>query len=880
MKLNKLFLSALALGALAVSCEKDELEALTSTVNANHGSALARDGALSQEIKALDARITAALMAEESARQAGDAELADLLAESVARLEDLLSAEEAARVLGDLDLSEALGLAIGQLSDAIASEEAARLSGDSDLSSTIADAIVSLNASIKAGDIKNTEELAAVRAVLSSAIASGDANAIATAQTALDGLAAIVDLNAAASELADDTINRNIGRIVNSINQSIIASGQNVIRVIGVSISKVEAALSRSIERERAARVANDNWLYNNLLGSVNALSIALDAEIAARTAGDDAAASELAAAIVSLSAAISEGDADVLQEARHETIYTVQRLIISLNVQIAGLQAEIDALETELNASLSAAISTLNAAIATGDSTTASNAASALLSSVQGLSDTSSATTGEITTLINALTARVDGLEGVSASYDASTGVLTITLANGSTVVSGDLRGSNGTDGEDGDDGVDGTNGANGTDGTNGAQGTQGTQGEQGTQGNTGATGAQGNTGGQGPSGSGAADVVDTIIATAGQGVTSGGVQTTVNDGSPSIVVGTASSSVQFVTETSTQPTLVNTTALVETIVTTYSVQINGVEDVPALIAPASTTSVTTLTPASSVAGTPVITTRDVANPAYVAPQDPVDTLSAFSAWAVIAADASAPNTQQTITEERTRTVIQNGDLDAVAPVGDLRETRVVANPGYVAPQDPTDTLSAWSAWSGTNPGFGGNLTRIENDETSTGDSSVQFFTRTYDFVTYNQGYSYQETRTRSIVINGVADAVAPVGDLTETRDVNVSENIVSTDARSEQVVNSNYEEAVTTTTATVNINTGGIFASLQWVEIEGNRITNGSTLELEAGTYALAYNSGTATTNTTITITEADVTAGSVTITVNILFNEVTKS
>ena len=62
-------------------------------------------------------------------------------------------------------------------------------------------------------------------------------------------------------------------------------------------------------------------------------------------------------------------------------------------------------------------------------------------------------------------------------------------------------------------------------------------------------------------------------------------------------------------------------------------------------------------------------------------------DTLGVWSTWAPVDADKAAPTTQEFITEERTRSIIQNGDLDTVPPTGDLSETRQVDNPVYEAP-------------------------------------------------------------------------------------------------------------------------------------------------------------------------------------------------
>ena len=92
------------------------------------------------------------------------------------------------------------------------------------------------------------------------------------------------------------------------------------------------------------------------------------------------------------------------------------------------------------------------------------------------------------------------------------------------------------------------------------------------------------------------------------------------------------------------------------------------------------------------------LVENKDLRNSAYVAPV--ADVFSAWSSWTVIASDASAPSTQEFIMEERTRTIVSG------SPVGDLRETRQVANPAYVAPgPDPvavTGTLNFTSNFAG----------------------------------------------------------------------------------------------------------------------------------------------------------------------------------
>ena len=118
-------------------------------------------------------------------------------------------------------------------------------------------------------------------------------------------------------------------------------------------------------------------------------------------------------------------------------------------------------------------------------------------------------------------------------------------------------------------------------------------------------------------------ADAADEIVATPGAPVRSGGVSSTVNDGAPVITYENDGATDQFRTEVSTQATLDQTTAVVETTVTTYAVRVNGVEDTPALVAPSATTSVVTISEATSVAGTPIVTRtiETTQNPAYQAP-------------------------------------------------------------------------------------------------------------------------------------------------------------------------------------------------------------------------------------------------------------------
>ena len=376
----------------------------------------------------------------------------------------------------------------------------------------------------------------------------------ADATEALEALAALVELNAIAIESSYDTLAGSIVQAIDVINASIIASGNNILRVAGVSITNLEVAFTAALEREQNARIANDQYLYDLIDSSVNALTLAIELEITAREAGDTENGDALAAAIVDLTAALSQGDNDAVNEARQNTIQTMASLVSAYNAKITDLQAQIDALELE---------------------------------------------------------AGVVGPAGPQGP-----------------------QGPAGPAGPAGQDGTDGTNGTNGVDGTNGTDGVDGVDGVDGQDGQD-ATGT----------------VSDTV-------------------------------------------------------------------EVP----------------------------------------DTADTLSTWSTWAPIDADKAAPTTQEFITEERTRSVVQNGDLDAVAPAGDLSETRTVANPGYVVPNG-ADTIVFGDWVLGTETGGGITV--------GTAASSVASVTETTAAIVR------VDTRDFSVTVVDAADSPAPIAaaaDLTRT--------------------------------------------------------------------------------------------------------------
>ena len=177
-----------------------------------------------------------------------------------------------------------------------------------------------------------------------------------------------------------------------------------------------------------------------------------------------------------------------------------------------------------------------------------------------------------------------------------------------------------------------------------------------------------------------------------------------------------------------STQAITVKTTAIIETIITSYTVQINGVEDTPPLPVKADESNDVEITPASSVAGTPIVT--------------------------------------------------------------DSSESYSVAAP------DAPDTLSSFVYSSDNDPDYGPEQPREEGNFLSTAGSDVEFVTETYNLVTFQAAYSYEEIWTRYVIQNGELDATPPVGALSETRTVNVPEFIVGTSyGLTRQVANPDYD-------------------------------------------------------------------------------------
>ena len=117
--------------------------------------------------------------------------------------------------------------------------------------------------------------------------------------------------------------------------------------------------------------------------------------------------------------------------------------------------------------------------------------------------------------------------------------------------------------------------------------------------------------------------DVEDEIVSSSSSSQ-SGGNETlttagTFGDWSPA----TAASTEATIAQTRTKTDVYTTSALIETTVVSYTVQINGVEDVPAKVAPATETTTRTVT-AESTRNDVINETQTIPNPAYVAANAP----------------------------------------------------------------------------------------------------------------------------------------------------------------------------------------------------------------------------------------------------------------
>ena len=445
---------------------------------------------------------------------------------------------------------------------------------------------------------------------------------------------------------------------------------------------------------------------------------------------------------------------------------------INSLNSDLMDANGRIEQIATQANAALESAKLELEAAIVAGDEVAEAAAAEALAAYIVSQAD-----------INDDIQAQLDALEGVSASYDAETGIVAITLANGTIFETGDLRGEDGEDGRDGRDGADGADGINGTNGTDGQDGADGADGQDGIGGG----------GEPGLSQEAIQALIDKAIADLASDADIATLQAAITALELSVADTTDADAI-IALEVEIEKLKARISLLEnpgdEPDAIIFGEWVDGDITVPSADITSGSVSITLTVAGSDVEFVTQTTTTEQFSqvPAYSYGQTRSYTVSQVG----IALDDPAP---KPAASELVNTVdVPAGAKTKIADKVEINNS--FPNPAYV-PADPADTLSDWSEFVGADPGYGASLTRTENViEATFADNSVQFGTKTWNLVTYQAAYTYEQTRTRTVIQNGDLDSTPPAGALTETKTVSVGENVISTDPQSEQVTNPNYDD------------------------------------------------------------------------------------
>ena len=523
---------------------------------------------------------------------------------------------------------------------------------------------------------------------------------------------------------------------------------------------------------------------------------------------------------------------------------------INSLNNDLDLANGRIEQIATQANAALEEAKLELEAAIVAGDEVAEAAAAEALAAYIVSQAD-----------INDDIQAQLDALEGVSASYDAETGIVAITLANGTIFETGDLRGEDGEDGRDGRDGTDGQDGADGVDGQDGANGVDGVDG----------------IGGGGEPGLSSEEIqalideaiaginhtdisdlearivlleaipvdddsalntlieelkaevaqlksdlavlsgTDEIVFELSDAVISGGVSSTANEGSSyisgykigSTVYATldaakasvaAGVTVSIVT-INAQDVKTSITAEISTVTKTYSVKVNGAVDSPALVAPAAESIESVITAESSSIATNF---SDGESVSYTAPviADP--------------ADEYVPNVGNAVVSGGVLSTVNNGSAVITYHIGDVE---------YASLQAAKDAVAA-----------GSTATIITRSTQATLDNTTAVLSTVIT--------------TYTIKINGDDDGLAPKPNTVSTTETAAATSVAGTPVVSESSEEYTAPAAVSTIDVGVKVVTGGFFAALQSVTLDGNAIADGASITVTPGeTLSFTINTGIAT-------------------------------
>ena len=672
--------------------------------------------------------------------------------------------------------------------------------------------------------------------------------------------------------------------------------------VVAVGCEKDEIdALNASLIKVEQKSDAGDAQLANALESARAEVLAALAAAREFQAGVDAAQNAAFEAARLELLNLIASAKAEViglLDAAKEQILELIAMHVSDIEDDIANLIAAQGLVDAAQNEAAQAAVDSLTAGIADarraavlGDIRTASQAAAGLSALAGEVRDQAS---GIISNTLNieslraeleandgdiaAIVTRLNSLENISASYDQDTDTLTVTIGSQIFRFTG-LRGPAGAQGEDGEDGDDGQDGEDGEDGAQGPQGT---------------------------SAPGARVYGDWSPAFA--------AQTANFTQSASYTVGGASGTATRTVTVSSQEIVQNNDEA------TLNSDVNSDGDLLDDVSRTNTVYTAVVSEGESISN------QHTVNGTYAVSTDRSDAVDGFtfgdwtgtaptatnvhgdwSAWSPATAASSVASITQTRSrsvesvvaaydQTRTYTVDVNGIADSPAPVpapseltrtiAEVRtdlpnetETQVIANPSYVAPQVPNgaDTWS-YSEWSGNAPSattvLGTPVVTV-----ATAASTVEFVTETTTTPRESVVAAYNQTRTATLNVVDAVDVPAPAQE-SLTRTVPESRTDLSDIVTTRQIANPDYSAPVTPPTgitATINFQAVGTLASFHsgTVSLNGAAAQNLSstavTLTVVSGdvlSFTFGLNGGS---TGSYTVTDADVTAGSLTIDIN---------
>ena len=574
------------------------IESLQGLIEAEADARAAGDSALSAELQAAISYLETAIDAEALARAAGDAELSEMLQAAISSLSNLIDQEAAARAAGDASLLSQLNSHVAALNEAISAEAAARLAGDAQLAADIAQAIIDLEAAINEGD-------AALQA------------AIDNLQSAIDGINSqitVINANIAALQAAIDANDGDISAL-----QGMLADIQSQIDNLPedddsdlVTRDELQTALD-ALEAAINALSGEDTWEYGDWTGTAPAATTSTS-DWTPETAASDVATITQSREITTTIASYEEsrtatlvivGAVDNPAPVSESVTRTIEAVVttVSESRQIANpdyvppvvvdpvdsagawsaFSPDFGTQTSDFDQTRTRVI-TINGeedvpALASSETRTINVSSSDAVEysyAGHGVDNSYAFTTAPSERIHSSAQAAKDHAianmpEGLSLRIFSRT-VTTYTASEG--------LGSH--DSSPSYDHVEDFT-----------------------------------------TPTAAVDPVDTLSAFSAwlEISRSGGDTSTVNDGTPIVTLATADSSVEMVTETTTQNTLDITTAVIAVEERTRTIVINGEEDATPPAGALREERNVEVSPETSVAGTPVVTTRQVANPAYEAP-------------------------------------------------------------------------------------------------------------------------------------------------------------------------------------------------------------------------------------------------------------------